>query len=254
MTPSADLAAEPQTIVTDAPPSLLTERAKNLALALLAMTQFVVVIDASIVNVALPSIGRALKFSQDDLTWVVNAYTLTFGGFLLLGGRLADLMGRRRDVHGRARRVLARLARRRPRPVRGLADRARAPCRAWAPRSSPRPRCRSSRRPSPKAPSATARSACGARSPAPAAPRACCSAACSRAACRWRWVLFVNVPIGVVCALLAPRLLAGEPRRERDAQLRHPRRRDRHGRASRCSSTRSSTPSTPAGARPKRCC
>src|SRR6478735_3604217 len=74
----------------------MTERGKNLALALLAMTQFVIVIDASIVNVALPSIGRALSFSQDDLTWVVNAYTLTFGGFLLLGGRLADLMGRRK--------------------------------------------------------------------------------------------------------------------------------------------------------------
>ncbi len=74
----------------------MTHRAKNLALLLLAMTQFVVVIDASIVNIALPSIGRALQFSQTDLSWVVNAYTLTFGGFLLLGGRLADLMGRRR--------------------------------------------------------------------------------------------------------------------------------------------------------------
>jgi EmrB/QacA subfamily drug resistance transporter len=71
-------------------------RAKGLALALLAMTQFVIVLDASIVNVALPSIGRALDFSQDNLSWVVNAYTLTFGGFLLLGGRLADLLGRRR--------------------------------------------------------------------------------------------------------------------------------------------------------------
>src|SRR3954463_14859055 len=71
-------------------------RAKGLALALLAMTQFVVVLDASIVNVALPSIGHALDFSQDNLSWVVNAYTLTFGGFLLLGGRLADLLGRRR--------------------------------------------------------------------------------------------------------------------------------------------------------------
>jgi EmrB/QacA subfamily drug resistance transporter len=67
-----------------------------LALVLLAAAQFVVVLDASIVNVALPSIGRALHFSQDDLSWVVNAYTLTFGGFLLLGGRLADLLGRRR--------------------------------------------------------------------------------------------------------------------------------------------------------------
>jgi EmrB/QacA subfamily drug resistance transporter len=73
-----------------------TGRTKWLALALLALTQFVIVLDASIVNVALPSIGRALEFSQDDLSWVVNAYTLTFGGFLLLGGRLADLLGRRR--------------------------------------------------------------------------------------------------------------------------------------------------------------
>jgi EmrB/QacA subfamily drug resistance transporter len=66
-----------------------------LALALLAAAQFVVILDASIVNVALPSIGRALDFSQDNLSWVVNAYTLTFGGFLLLGGRMADLIGRR---------------------------------------------------------------------------------------------------------------------------------------------------------------
>src|SRR4051812_15706705 len=66
-----------------------------LALVLLAAAQFVVVLDAAIVNVALPSIGQALDFSQDDLSWVVNAYTLTFGGFLLLGGRMADLIGRR---------------------------------------------------------------------------------------------------------------------------------------------------------------
>src|SRR5271163_3853953 len=75
---------------------LSSQRGKNLALMLLAMAQFVVVIDASIVNVALPSIGSHLHFSQDDLTWVVNAYTLTFGGFLLLGGRMADLLGRRK--------------------------------------------------------------------------------------------------------------------------------------------------------------
>src|ERR1700760_459644 len=71
-------------------------RGKNLALLLLAMTQFVIVIDASIVNVALPSIGAHLHFARDDLSWVVNSYTLTFGGFLLLGGRMADLLGRRR--------------------------------------------------------------------------------------------------------------------------------------------------------------
>ena len=69
---------------------------KWLALALLAAAQFVVVLDASIVNVALPSIGADLNFSQDNLSWVVNAYVLVFGGFLMLGGRLADLLGRRR--------------------------------------------------------------------------------------------------------------------------------------------------------------
>jgi EmrB/QacA subfamily drug resistance transporter len=73
-----------------------TPQGKNMALLLLAMTQFVIVIDASIVNVALPSIGVHLHFARDDLSWVVNAYTLTFGGFLLLGGRMADLLGRRR--------------------------------------------------------------------------------------------------------------------------------------------------------------
>ena len=67
-----------------------------LALALLAAAQFVVILDASIVNVALPSIGADLNFSQENLSWVVNAYVLVFGGFLLLGGRLADLLGRRR--------------------------------------------------------------------------------------------------------------------------------------------------------------
>jgi EmrB/QacA subfamily drug resistance transporter len=69
---------------------------KNLALVLLAAAQFIVVLDASIVNVALPSIGRDLHFDEDSLSWVVNAYVLVFGGFLMLGGRLADLIGRRR--------------------------------------------------------------------------------------------------------------------------------------------------------------
>lgn len=67
-----------------------------IALILLCSAQFVVVLDASIVNVALPTIGEALKFTESSLPWVVNAYVLTFGGFLLLGGRLADLLGRRR--------------------------------------------------------------------------------------------------------------------------------------------------------------
>src|SRR5437868_12840170 len=76
--------------------SASTDRRRWIALGLLATAQFVVVLDASIVNVALPSIGRALHFSQDSLSWVVNSYVLTFGGFLLLGGRMADLLGRRR--------------------------------------------------------------------------------------------------------------------------------------------------------------
>ena len=67
-----------------------------IALILLCVAQFVVVLDASIVNVALPTIGSALHFTESNLPWVVNAYVLTFGGFLLLGGRMADLLGRRR--------------------------------------------------------------------------------------------------------------------------------------------------------------
>ena len=66
------------------------------ALILLCVSQFIVVLDASIVNVALPSIGRGLHFSEQNLPWIVNAYVIAFGGFLLLGGRAADLLGRRR--------------------------------------------------------------------------------------------------------------------------------------------------------------
>ena len=76
------------------------ERKRWVGLALLCVAQFMVILDASIVNVALPTIGSALDFSQDDLSWVVNAYVLTFGGFLLLGGRMADLLGRRRVFMG----------------------------------------------------------------------------------------------------------------------------------------------------------
>src|SRR3954469_2319192 len=70
------------------------------ALILLCAAQFVVVLDASIVNVALPSIGRSLHFSEEKLQWVVNGYVLVFGGCLLLGGRMADLLGRRRVFMG----------------------------------------------------------------------------------------------------------------------------------------------------------
>ena len=73
-----------------------TDRRKWLALALLSAVQFMVVLDIAIVNVALPSIQVDLGFSQENLQWVISAYALAFGGLLLLGGRLADLLGRRR--------------------------------------------------------------------------------------------------------------------------------------------------------------
>src|ERR1700747_3183803 len=73
-----------------------TERGKWRALALLSAVQFMVVLDIAIVNVALPSIKTDLGFSQANLQWVVSAYALFFGGFLLLGGRGGALLGRRR--------------------------------------------------------------------------------------------------------------------------------------------------------------
>src|SRR5439155_27251321 len=65
------------------------------ALTLVCAAFFMTVLDVSIVNVALPSIGTALDFSRESLQWVITAYAITFGGFLLLGGRAADLLGRR---------------------------------------------------------------------------------------------------------------------------------------------------------------
>ena len=80
------------------------------ALALLCGVQFMVVLDIAIVNVALPSIQTDLGFSQESLQWVMSAYALVFGGFLLLGGRAADLIGRRRIFVSGSDRVHARLA------------------------------------------------------------------------------------------------------------------------------------------------
>jgi EmrB/QacA subfamily drug resistance transporter len=72
------------------------ERRRWIALAVLCLGQLMMVLDATIVNVALPSIQRDLHFSQGNLTWVVNGYLITFGGFLLLAGRVGDLVGRKR--------------------------------------------------------------------------------------------------------------------------------------------------------------
>jgi EmrB/QacA subfamily drug resistance transporter len=76
------------------PPQLASQRWK--AFALLVVTYFITIVDFTIVNVALPTIGRELRFPESDLQWLVTAYGLTFAGFLLLGGRAADLLGRRR--------------------------------------------------------------------------------------------------------------------------------------------------------------
>jgi EmrB/QacA subfamily drug resistance transporter len=79
-------------------PNVDAQHAGNrwLVLVIACMAQFMVVLDATVVNVALPSIQHGLNFSAANLQWVVNAYTLIFGGFLLLGGRAADLLGRKR--------------------------------------------------------------------------------------------------------------------------------------------------------------
>src|SRR5436189_4447506 len=77
-------------------PSFLSTRRGKLTLALLCAVAFLDFIDASIVNVALPSIRSDLGFSEQSLVWVPSAYLLTYGGFMLLGGRAADLLGRRR--------------------------------------------------------------------------------------------------------------------------------------------------------------
>src|SRR5471032_2484446 len=85
-----DLKEKP--VSTEASP----DRRRWIALAVIVTAQFMVVLDIAIVNVALPSIKTDLHFSQVSLQWVITAYTILFGGVLMLGGRLADLLGRRR--------------------------------------------------------------------------------------------------------------------------------------------------------------
>src|SRR5216110_1335689 len=82
-------------IVTEAA-AVAKDRRRWWALAVIVAAQFMVVLDVAIVNVALPSIRTDLHFSQESLQWVITAYAIFFGGVLLLGGRLADLLGRRR--------------------------------------------------------------------------------------------------------------------------------------------------------------
>jgi EmrB/QacA subfamily drug resistance transporter len=183
-----------------------TPRGKNLALLLLAMTQFVIVIDASIVNVALPSIGAHLHFARDDLSWVVNAYTLTFGGFLLLGGRMADLLGRRRMfMLGLVLFSLASFAG-------GLAQSegwliaARAVQGLGAAVVSPAALSIITTTFAEGAERNRALGIWGAVAGAGGAAGVLLGGILT-SGLSWRWVLFVNVPIGIAAALLAPRTL-----------------------------------------------
>jgi EmrB/QacA subfamily drug resistance transporter len=185
---------------------LYTPRAKSLALVLLAMTQFVIVIDASIVNVALPSIGFHLHFARDDLSWVVNAYTLTFGGFLLLGGRLADLLGRRRMfMTGLVLFSLASFAG-------GIAQSegwliaARAVQGLGAAIVSPAALSIITTTFAEGAERNRALGIWGAVAGAGGAAGVLLGGILT-SGLSWRWVLFVNVPIGLIAAALAPRTL-----------------------------------------------
>jgi len=174
------------------------------------------VIDASIVNIALPSIGHALSFSQADLSWVVNAYTLTFGGFLLLGGRLADLMGRRRMfMLGLVLFSLASLAG-------GLAQSeawliaARAVQGLGAAIVSPAALSIITTTFAEGGERNRALGVWGAVAGAGGAAGVLLGGVLT-SGLSWRWVLFVNVPIGVLCASLAPRLLV-ESRADTDTR------------------------------------
>jgi EmrB/QacA subfamily drug resistance transporter len=184
----------------------------NLALAVIAAAQLMVVLDATIVNIALPSIQRALNFSPTGLEWVINAYSLTFGGLLLLGGRAGDLFGRRRIfVTGIALFTLGSLAG-------GFASSA-----AWLIAA----RAAQGIGAAIVAPTALSLIA-DTFSEGPERNRAlgvyAAVAGAGGAAglllgglltdlASWRWVLFVNVPIGVVLAIAAPRVLATSQRR-----------------------------------------
>ena len=148
------------------------------ALAIVCAAFFMTVLDVSIVNVALPSIGKALHFSEANLQWVITAYAITFGGFLLLGGRAADLLGRRRVFLRRRHGVHGRVVPLRARLVGGRADRRARLAGARRGDHLARSAVDHHDDASRKAPSATRRSGSGARSAAPAPRSACSPAAC----------------------------------------------------------------------------
>jgi EmrB/QacA subfamily drug resistance transporter len=183
-----------------------------IALILLCVAEFVVVLDAAIVNVALPSIQRDLHFSQEDLQWVVNAYVLMFGGFMLLGGRAADLLGRRRVfMFGLVLFSLASLAGGlatsqgvliAARGVQGLGAAILAPAALSIVTTTFAEGAERNK----------ALGAWGAVAGSGGAAGVLLGGILTQSL-GWQWVLFVNVPIGLAAAAIAPMLLA-ESRRE----------------------------------------
>src|SRR6187549_1137963 len=182
------------------------ERRRWIALVLLCFAQFIVVLDASIVNVALPSIGEGLDFSQENLPWVVNAYVLTFGGFLLLGGRLADLLGRRRVFIGGLLLVAAASLAAGFATNEGQLIAARAAQGLGAAIISPSALSIVTNMFRDGAERNKALGAWGAVAGAGGAAGVLFGGLLTQYA-GWEWVLWVNVPIGIAAAALAPRLI-----------------------------------------------
>jgi len=186
-------------------------RRLGLALLVIATAQLMVVLDGTIVNVALPHIQRALGFSGTGLEWVVNAYAITFGGLLLLGGRAGDILGRRRVfVSGlllfSAASLLGGFATSQAwlltaRAVQGAGGAVIAPT-ALALISTNFPQGQERNR---------AFSVYAAMAGAGAAAGLVLGGLLTTYA-SWRWVFFVNVPIGILVAAAAPRVLTESPR------------------------------------------
>jgi len=183
-------------------------------LILACLAQFMVILDVSVVNVALPSIRSGLHFSEQDLQWVVNAYTVTFAGFLLLGGRAADLLGRRRVfVGGLLLFALASLAG-------GLADSRGALIAARAAQGVGgaviAPASLTILTTTFKEGAARNRAVgiWGAMGGAGGAAGVLLGGILTDAL-NWRWILFINVPIGLIAALMTQRYVAEGRDRDR---------------------------------------
>ena len=186
-------------------------RGSGLALAVIATAQLMVVLDATIVNVALPHMQKALGFSGANLEWVVNAYALTFGGLLLLGGRAGDLLGRRKMfivglllfsaasfAGGFADSQAFLLA---ARAVQGAGAAITAPAAlSLIATTFPEGQARNK-----------AMGVYASMSVAGGAIGVLLGGVLTTYV-SWRWVLFVNVPIGLVVAFMASRVLAEAPR------------------------------------------